>query len=116
MNTFARVYLIYKLCCRGIAADNILVRCGEGDTIVEGQSQDRRASTDMTNPIIHPKYTLTSKDVPEYDIALIKVNEEFDLNPNANKVCLPSGLSDWRGKINPKDCYATGFGKDEFGK
>ena len=101
---------------RDIPTQDLLVRCGEGDTIIEGKHQDRRASTDIENPIIHPQYELSQKSIPEYDIALIKVDREFDLNPNVNTICLPSGHSDWETKINPEDCYATGFGQDEYGK
>jgi len=97
-----------------IPIENLLVRCGEGDTIIEGKYQDRRAATDIINPQIHPNYRLAQNSIPEYDIALIKVEKEFDLNPNVNTICLPNGPNDWATTINPADCYATGFGQDEY--
>lgn len=88
-----------------------MVRCGEGDNIEDEQSkhQDRFAKSE---PVRHPQYKLTSQKIPEYDFAVIKVDRAFDLNINVDTMCMPTSHSDY----DPKDCYATGFGKDRWGK
>ena len=88
-----------------------MVRCGEGDNIEEEHSrhQDRFA---LSEPVRHPDYTLTSQKIPEYDFALIKVDRPFELNINVDTMCMPTSHNDY----DPNDCYATGFGKDRWGK
>ena len=88
-----------------------MVRCGEGDDIEDEHSrhQDRFA---LSEPVRHPDYTLTSQKIPEYDFALIKVDRPFELNINVDTMCMPTSHNDY----DPNDCYATGFGKDRWGK
>ena len=83
------------------------MRCGEGDTIVDGHYQDRRALEKVT----HEQYKLSSQSIPEYDIAVIKVESNFKLSTNVDTICLPTSHNDY----DPNDCYATGFGQDVYG-
>ena len=95
------------LFCREIPTDNLIVRCGEGDTVVEGQHQDRWALEKVT----HEDYKLTSQSIPEYDLAVIKVESNFKLSTNVDTICLPTSHDDY----DANDCYATGFGQDVYG-
>ena len=96
---------------RDIPKEKLVVRCGEGDDIEDEHSrhQDRFA---LSEPVRHPDYTLTSQKIPEYDFALIKVDRPFELNINVDTMCMPTSHNDY----DPNDCYATGFGKDRWGK
>ena len=71
--------------------------------------QDRWA---LEEPSRHPNYNLTPQKIPEYDFAVIKVNKDFILDEDVNIIELAKSHNDY----NPKDCYATGFGKDKWGK
>ena len=98
---------IYSSFSRNIPLDNLVVRCGEGDTITEGQHQDRWAM----EIAIHENHKLTSQNIPQYDMAVIKVETKFKLNKNVDTICLPTSHNDY----NPNDCHATGFGQDVYG-
>lgn len=92
---------------RNLPSSVLNVRCGEWDTQREIEplpSQDRSVS----RVIIHPRY---HNRTLEFDYALLFVKKEFKLAPNVDVTCLPHDLEDF----NTKDCYATGWGKDEFG-
>ena len=96
---------------RNLNVNNIKVRCGEWnfDDDKEITHQDRRAKAVH----IHPDYTLTRRQIPFNDVALIYVKDNFKLNPFVDTVCLP------KSKIDPRHlpigCFATGYGKDRFG-
>ena len=79
------------LFCREIPTDNLIVRCGEGDTVVEGQHQDRWALEKVT----HEDYKLTSQSIPQYDLAVIKVESNFKLSTNVDTICLPTSHVDY---------------------
>ena len=71
--------------------------------------QDRWAKSD---PIIHPDFNFTYKNVPENDFAMIHVKADFVLNEYVGTICLPESTADY----DPTECYATGYGKDRWGK
>ena len=85
-----------------------MVRCGEGDTIVDGQHQDRWA----LKKVNHENHKMTSQSIPLFDMAIIKVEQKFKLDVNVDTVCLPKSHNDY----DPNDCHATGFGQDTYGK
>lgn len=45
------------------------------------------------------------------DIALLILNEDVNIAPNIDTVCLPPANLSFEGQR----CYATGWGKDSFG-
>jgi hypothetical protein len=49
------------------------------------------------------------------DFALIHLSEPFILAPHIDVACLPDTLHAVDSFI-PRGCYATGWGKDRFGK
>ena len=48
------------------------------------------------------------------DVAIIVMQEEFILSHHVGTICLPN--QDDYSNINWKNCYATGWGKDQWGK
>jgi kallikrein len=45
------------------------------------------------------------------DIALLVLKKDVNLAPNVALICLPNS----NAKMDGKRCYATGWGKDDFG-
>jgi len=83
------------------------VRAGEWDTQNE------------TEPYIHQDRTIVNIEVhPEYfagalfnDVALLYTDQIFNLAPHVDTICLP-----YPGEnFDYENCFATGWGKDEFG-
>ena len=95
---------------RNLIAENIRVRCGEWDfdDASEITHQDRKAKSVH----IHPQYILTKKNIPNNDAALI-YTEDFNLTPYVDTICLPEEPVNIDSL---KNCFATGYGKDKFGK
>ena len=60
----------------------------------------------------HPNARFVSRKVPENDFSIIRVNEEFELNQYVGTICLPKSVNDY----DLRGCFATGFGKDYWGK
>merc|ERR1711953_586695 len=83
------------------------VRCGEWDT----QNQ--------TEPRAHQDRTVQTLDIhPDFndrnlanDWALLYTTEPFELQEHIDTVCLPDPEEVFEGQ----DCFATGWGKDQFG-
>ncbi|KAL7639535.1 UNVERIFIED_CONTAM: hypothetical protein RMT77_010036 [Armadillidium vulgare] len=84
------------------------VRAGEWDTQSEYEiypHQDRF----VTHVIIHPEYNEGSL---WNDFAILVLEAPFVLGPNVDTICLPN-----HGEIfDHVSCYATGWGKDKFGR
>jgi len=88
--------------------EKIMVRCGEWDTQQEVERydhQDRQAE----QVIVHPAFN--SRNLAN-DFALIMMKEPFERNHHIDTICLPTNPS----IVDPFDCLATGWGKDNFGK
>merc|ERR1712038_508273 len=83
------------------------VRCGEWDT----QNQ--------TEPRAHQDRTVQTLDIhPDFndrnlanDWALLYTTEPFELQEHIDTVCLPDPEEQFEGQ----NCFATGWGKDQFG-
>lgn len=84
------------------------VRAGEWDTQHTQEllpHQDREVQT----VIIHPQYYAGAL---YNDIAVLHLKAPFEIAENVNVVCLPPQST----VLNSATCYATGWGKDEFGQ
>lgn len=84
------------------------IRAGEWDTQHTQELfpyQDR----DVQTIVIHPEYYAGALF---NDIAVLRVKSPFEMAENVNTICLPP-----QGTVmDSNECYATGWGKDEFGK
>ncbi|XP_068626094.1 phenoloxidase-activating factor 2-like isoform X2 [Battus philenor] len=84
-------------------------RAGEWDTQTTKEIypyQDR----DVANVVVHKDY---NKGNLFYDIALLFLAQPMDLAPNVGVACLPPPRERVPGGTR---CFATGWGKDRFGK
>ena len=97
----------------------VKVRCGEWDTQqqIEPQKHVDRFAKHIS---IHPAFD--SKNL-QNDFALIHLAEEFPLTQHINTMCLPDPFyadddefNDDENSYDTSDCFATGWGKDEWGK
>lgn len=96
-------------CLAKTQVDKIKVRAGEWDTQTtkERFPHQERLARDM---VIHPDFT--SKSLYN-DVGLIRLQEPVELAPHINVACLPAQGESFD---TAKACYATGWGKDKFGK
>jgi len=88
---------------------NYLVRCGEWDTkgVPEHMPhQDRR----VIKVTVHPSYN--PKRWHADNIALLHLEEEFELRPHLDTICLPRS----RNSYSRLGCFASGWGKADFCK
>jgi len=94
--------------CRLKDLSSLKVRVGEWDTQTKNElfpHQDRNAKT----TVIHPDYYAGAL---YNDIGLIFLETAVDFAENVDVVCLPP-----QGAVfDHSRCYATGWGKDSFGK
>ena len=107
--------VLYLLCSkyatkRGEVKGNLKVRCGEWDTknaTEPAEHQDRNVKTIK----VHPGFgsNLTN------NIALLFVDEDFVLSAHIDIICLPN-LQDMQNSYQKSACFATGWGKNEFGQ
>lgn len=84
------------------------VRCGEWDTqdtLEPRAHQDRQVATLAIHPEFDPRSLAN-------DWALLFTSEEFDLQEHVDTVCLPDPDESFDYE---QECFATGWGKDEFG-
>ncbi|XP_040570649.1 phenoloxidase-activating factor 2 [Lepeophtheirus salmonis] len=98
-------------CVDKIPKDNIKIRCGEWDTqkeIEPSQHQDRFVEDVKIHPQFNPKNL-------KNDFALLFMEEDFKLAPHVDTICLPDNLAGI-DSYDQNDCFATGWGKDKFGK
>jgi len=83
------------------------IRCGEWDTQHQTEPyphQDRQVS----NLNIHPEFDGRNL---QNDFAVLHVSEDFVLDQHLDTVCLP----DANEIFDSTTCFATGWGKDQFG-
>merc|ERR1712061_442622 len=97
------VVLTGAYCVAGFNNNEILkVRCGEWDTQTETEAyphQDRYVS----NFIVHPLFN---------GHAVLFTTADFSMDHNVDTICLPQPGETFVSE----DCFATGWGKDKFGK
>jgi len=97
----------------GWTKEDVSVRCGEWNTDknkkpVNHNVQDRRAKFIM----VHPEF---ENQTNFNDFAVIVLEEDFDISvPHIGPICLPTNKNDQ--DISFKGCFATGWGKDRFGR
>jgi kallikrein len=85
----------------------LFVRAGEWDTQTRNEPlphQDREVSI----VAIHPGY---NQDILHNDFALLIVSKPFDAAPNVQTTC----LTDEKAYFDQSKCFATGWGKNQFG-
>jgi len=83
------------------------VRCGEWDT--QNQTEPRaHQDRSVENVDIHPEFN--SRNLAN-DWALLYTTEPFELQEHIDTVCLPEPEEQFDGQ----NCFATGWGKDQFG-
>lgn len=90
---------------------NLIVRCGEWDTqqkVEPVPHQDR----DVGYIAIHPEFN--AKNVT-HNVALLFMNEPFAIDAHLDKICLPNQFDKYES-FEWDSCFATGWGKDSFGK
>jgi len=88
--------------------ENLKVRCGEWDTrqVIEPLKHEDRNATTVS---VHPAY---NKRNLQNDFALLHLEYDFILQDHINTICLPNEFTPFRSE----GCFATGWGKDKFGK
>jgi len=94
----------------GVDLSILTVRCGEWNTdIKDEKSVDIEAKSIM----IHPEF---QNETNYNDFAIIVLKEEFDssTHPHISPMCLPG--QDDEDDIFKDNCFATGWGKDRFGR
>ncbi|XP_060870187.1 phenoloxidase-activating factor 2-like isoform X2 [Metopolophium dirhodum] len=102
-----RVVLTAFHCVKGKNPNDLVIRAGEWDTQTENEplpSQDGQALKIINHADFEPDELLN-------DVALIIVIKPFSLSKNVGTICLPSP-----NYIFSNRCYASGWGKKEFGK
>lgn len=94
-----------------VTPSDVSVRCGEWntETVPENHKfQDRNAASIM----IHPEF---QNETNFNDFAVIVLKEDFDTSvSHIGEICLPSQNDDQ--DISLEGCFATGWGKDRFGR
>jgi len=102
------VKLILYLTCRTRDLSTLKVRVGEWDTQTKNElfpHQDRLVKT----TVIHPDYY---GGALYNDVGLIFLETPVEYAENVDVVCLPP-----QGAVfDNSQCYATGWGKDSYGK
>lgn len=95
-------------CVNGKISSQLKVRAGEWDTQTKNEPlphQDR----DVTKIIIHPDFHSGSL---RNDFAILILNQPVQIAENVDVVCLPESDD----IFDNSRCYASGWGKDIFGK
>lgn len=102
------VILTAAHCVAQKSAENLLVRLGEWDTQNKNEiysHEDIYVKEVIVHEYFHP-FTLFN------DFALLILQTPATLSPHIDTVCLPEPNDIFPGQY----CFATGWGKDEFGK
>jgi len=96
-------------CVAGFDNNEILkVRCGEWDTQTESEAyphQDRYVSNFVVHPLFNSQNLFN-------DYAVLFTTADFTMDHNVDTICLPQPEETFVSE----DCFATGWGKDKFGK
>jgi len=83
------------------------VRCGEWDT--QSQNEPRAHQDRAVHQVdLHPEFN--GRNLAN-DWALLYTTEPFELQEHIDTICLPDPEEVFEGQ----DCFATGWGKDQFG-
>merc|ERR1712079_942596 len=83
------------------------VRCGEWDT--QSQNEPRAHQDRAVHQVdLHPEFN--GRNLAN-DWALLYTTEKFELQEHIDTICLPDPEQLFEGQ----DCFATGWGKDQFG-
>jgi plasma kallikrein len=91
-----------------VKTEKIVVRGGEWNTQTEDEICDP-VSRRVQRVVTHEKFTRNNL---HNDIALLVLEEDFEMTPFINTVCLPPKGSNF----DYKRCLSGGWGKDKFGK
>jgi len=83
------------------------IRCGEWDTQSQTEPREHQ-DRDVTAVDVHPEFNTRNL---ANDWALLYTVEDFDLQAHIDTVCLPEPEE----LFDATDCFATGWGKDQFG-
>ena len=93
-----------------ILSVDLKVRLGEWDTQSEEDHPSLKHSDYGVQRIVyHPHYQATNV---WNDVALLFLNDTVKLNYHINTICLPEEGEVFHGET----CYASGWGKDNFGE
>jgi len=92
-----------------INPDSLMVRCGVFDR-QNNLSDYPWQELKIDRVTVHPAYY---KNLLTNNYALLHVHGEFNLTERVGTICLPDS-PDLDVEANPKECVATGFGKDNF--
>uniref|UniRef100_A0A2M3Z534 Phenoloxidase-activating factor 2 n=1 Tax=Anopheles braziliensis TaxID=58242 RepID=A0A2M3Z534_9DIPT len=95
-------------CLNKIQASELIVRAGEWDTQTKNEIYPHQDRT-VKEIVIHPQYY---KGGLHNDVALLFLNSPFQLNNIIQPVCLPPQDA----QFDHQTCFATGWGKDLYGK
>jgi hypothetical protein len=97
----------------GALTATLKVRCGEWDTQTENEPyphQDRY----VDRLFVHPEYF---GGALFNDFAVLFTTEDFIMDYNVDSICLPEPQEDFEFEdFVGNTCFATGWGKDKFGK
>lgn len=86
-----------------------MVRCGEWDTKGSREFYPHQDRT-VRKVTIHPGY---NPENHHNDIALVHLEQEFELAPHIDTICLPDETLGEEGYLD-EGCYASGWGKDNY--
>lgn len=102
------VVLTAAHCVAGKVPGTLKIRAGEWDTQTQDEifpHQDRK----VVEVIIHEHF---NKGALHNDVALLLLDTPVELAENVNTACLPSQNHNFDGSR----CFASGWGKDQWGK
>merc|ERR1711887_425812 len=89
------------------APAKLKIRCGEWDT--QNQTEPRPHQDRYVNALdIHPEFNPRNL---ANDWAVLYTSEDFELQQHIDTMCLPQPDDEFEGN----NCFATGWGKDQFG-
>ncbi|XP_060525281.1 uncharacterized protein LOC132701417 [Cylas formicarius] len=95
-------------CVASLKTDEIKIRAGEWDTQTTKERlpyQERNVAQVIIHEEFHPKTVIN-------DVALLILTEPINGADNIGTICLPRQDE----RIDSKQCFASGWGKDVFGK
>lgn len=95
-------------CVNNHAADSLIVRAGEWDTQTELEVLPHQ-NRQVKEIIVHEGY---NKGTLFNDIAVLILDQPFEWQDNIQPVCLPPANT----QFDFSRCYATGWGKNKFGR
>eukprot|EP00090_Calanus_glacialis_P004714 TRINITY_DN13548_c0_g1_i3.p1 TRINITY_DN13548_c0_g1~~TRINITY_DN13548_c0_g1_i3.p1 ORF type:complete len:457 (-),score=110.09 TRINITY_DN13548_c0_g1_i3:90-1460(-) len=101
------VILTAAHCLNDVTPADLIVRCGEWDTLSEDPLPFQEIGVDSMQ--IHPCF---NNDNLHHDVALLLMVQHFTLTAHISPVCLPSPGTEWPGG---QPCVSNGWGKDRFG-